>query len=149
MRIINKIARFLYLYLLIFILEAILNLLMDFVFHHLFQYYVPITFGRELKFMSFFVTMRLVYFTIPIIMTHIFLIDFLNRNILYKPLIFSIINMVSYNVLFVIFRAEFRNRDFAEFSIMCIFCFVSPIILGRFVFFRKTMNNLYNKQKEE
>lgn len=143
----NKVMKFLILYFNLFVIEIlivfIVLVLIDF-----FQYGADLFYIKKAIFgvglMNFW---RLLFYGLPFIMLYFLLFKYFESIKLYKPLLFSLFNLLIYVSLSILSRVIWGKNvplppEGIMFWITCISIFISPIILGQIPYFRRLMESL-------
>lgn len=89
---------------------------------------------------------RLLFYSIPLIIIFFVLFKYFNRIEIYKPIVFSIFNVLVFaglNLLYKLHRG-LPTLEFTEsiFWITCISIFLSPLILGQIPYFKRLMESI-------
>lgn len=90
---------------------------------------------------------RVLFYGLPFIILYFLLFKYLGNIKLYKPLLFSIFNLLVYVSLSILSRVIIgKNVPLPPEGLMfwatCIAIFLSPIILGQLPYFKKIMESL-------
>jgi len=90
---------------------------------------------------------RVLFFGLPFIIMYFLLFKYVRNIKLYKPLLFSLFNLLVYVSLSVLSRAIWGKNvplppDEIMFWVTCVAIFLSPIILGQIPYFNKLIVNL-------
>jgi hypothetical protein len=90
---------------------------------------------------------RVLFYGLPFIILYFLLFKYLGNIKLYKPLLFSIFNLLVYVSLSILSRVIIGKNvplppEGLMFWITCIAIFSSPIILGHIPYFKKIMESL-------
>ena len=140
----NKVINFSILYVFLMLLETVISILF-FLVYNLFQGYsyfynsinVPIGW-------SFW---RVLFYGLPFLLLYFLLFRHFENIKLYKPLTFSLFNVLIYVLLSVLSRLIWGKNvplppEGIMFWVTCIAIFISPLILGQIPYFKKLMENL-------
>ena len=143
----NKAINFLFLYISIFLLEIVLCFFLILIFD-----------GFSLKDGNFYLNRawygtglwnfwRVLFYGLPFIILYFLLFKYVVNIKLYKPLLFSIFNLIVYVVLSVLSRVIWGKNvplppEGIMFWITCVAIFLSPLILGKVAYFRNQMETL-------
>ena len=143
----NKAINFLILYISIFLLEIVLCFFLILIFD-----------GFSLKDGNFYLNRawygtgiwnfwRVLFYGLPFIILYFLLFKYVVNIKLYKPLLFSIFNLIVYVVLSVLSRVIWGKNvplppEGIMFWITCVAIFLSPLILGKVAYFRNRMETL-------
>jgi hypothetical protein len=142
----NKLINFSILYVSLFVLE-ILIVFISLVLIALIQY------GPDLFFIKgawhatgLWNFWRILFYGLPFVVLYFLLFKYVENLKLYKPLLFSLFNLLIYVLLSVVSRIIWGNNvplppEGMMFWITCISIFLSPIILGQLTYFKKTMKS--------
>lgn len=143
----SKIIKFLILYINLFIVEIlfvfIVLMLIDFIQYGIDVFYIrKAFFGTGLG--SFW---RVLFYGLPFIILYFLLFKYFGNIKLYKPLLFSLFNLLVYVLLSVLSRVIWGKNvplppEGIMFWITCISIFLSPIILGQISYFRRLMESI-------
>lgn len=143
----NKLTNFLTLYFSLFIVEIILIftllLIIEFPqYDFRLSYIKSATYGTGL--MNFW---RLLFFGLPFLILYFLLFKYFGNIKLYKPLIFSLFNLLVYVSLSVLSRVIWGKNvplppEGIMFWVTCIAIFLSPLTLGQVPYFKKLMESL-------
>lgn len=138
----SKIISFIVLYISLFIIETISSFLM------IFLYSIP---DSHIKGSFDVATLwnfwRVLFYGLPFIILYFLLFKYVGNIKLYKPLLFSIFNLIVYVVLSVLSRVIWGKNvplppEGIMFWITCVAIFLSPLILGKVAYFRNRMETL-------
>lgn len=91
---------------------------------------------------------RGLFYGLPFVLLYFLLFKYVGNIKLYKPLLFSLFNLLIYISLSVFSRIIWGKNiplppDGIMFWITCISIFLSPMILGQVPYFKKLMEGLY------
>lgn len=90
---------------------------------------------------------RVLFYSIPFTIVYVLLFKYFRNIKLYKPLLFSLFNLLVYVTLSVLSRVILGNNiplppEGIMFWITCISITLSPLILGQIPYFKKLTENL-------
>lgn len=90
---------------------------------------------------------RVLFFGLPFIILYILLFKHVGNIKLYKPLLFSLFNLLVYVSLSILSRVIWGKNvplppEGIMFWVTCIAIFLSPLILGQIPYFKKLMESL-------
>ncbi len=139
----NKVISFLILYVSLFIIETIgcfLIVLFYFIFDSL-------DFKGSFDSATLWNFWRVLFYGLPFIILYFLLFKYVGNIKLYKPLLFSLFNLLVYVVLSVLSRVIWGKNvplppEGIMFWITCISIILSPLILGQVPYFKKLMESL-------
>lgn len=140
----NKIVNFSVLYGCLILMETVISILF-FLLYNLFQGYnyfynsinVPIGWNFW----------RLLFYGLPFLILYFSLFRYFGKKKLYKPLLFSIFNLLVYVGLSVLSIVIWGKNvplppEGILFWVTCVAIFLSPLILGQLLYFKKIMESL-------
>jgi len=92
---------------------------------------------------------RLLFYGLPFILLYLLFFKYFKKINLYKPLLFSLFNLLIYVSLSNLSTIIWGNNvplppEGIMFWLTCLSIFLSPIILGRIPYFKKIMESLLN-----
>lgn len=140
----NKVAKFSILYGCLFLLETVISILF-FLLYNLFQGYnyfynsINVPIGWNLW--------RVLFYVLPFLLLYFLLFKYFGNIKLYKPLLFSIFNLLTYVTFSILSRVIWGKNvplppDGILFWVTCVAIFLSPLILGQIPYFQKLMESL-------
>lgn len=137
----NKVISFLILYVSLLIIETVSCFLIV-LFYFIFE---SIDFKGSFDAAILWNLWRIIFYGIPFILLYFLLFKYFERIKLYKPLLFSLFNLLIYVLLSILSRVIVGKNvplppEGMMFWITCIAIFLSPIILGRIPYFRRLMD---------
>jgi hypothetical protein len=90
---------------------------------------------------------RVLFYGLPFLILYFLLFKYMGNIKLYKPLLFSIFNLLVYASLSILSRVIIGKNvplppEGIMFWITCVAIFVSPLIIGQIPYFRRLMERL-------
>jgi hypothetical protein len=139
----SKIIGFIVLYLSLFIIETIGCFLMV-LFYFIFD---TLDFKGSFDSATLWSFWRVLFYGLPFIVLYLLLFRYIKNIKLYKPLLFSLFNLLIYVSLSVLSRVIWGKNvplppEGIMFWVACIAIFLSPLILGQIPYFKKIMKVL-------
>lgn len=143
----NKVVSFLALYISLFVVEIFI-VFTALIIVALFQYGFDLFFikgaWRDTGLWSFW---RVLFFGLPFLILYFLLFKYVENIKLYKPLLFSLFNLLVYVSLSILSRVIWGKNvplppEGIMFWITCIAIFLSPLILGQLPYFKKLTESL-------
>jgi hypothetical protein len=143
----NKVLSFSALYISLFIVEIIIffiSLVLVAVFQYGFDFFFIKGAWRDTGLWNFW---RVLFYGLPFIILYFLLFKYVGNIKLYKPLLFSLFNLLIYILLSVLSRVIWGKNvplppEGIMFWITCISIILSPLILGQVPYFKKLMESL-------
>ncbi|MEY4149461.1 MAG: hypothetical protein RL555_65 [Bacteroidota bacterium] len=143
----NKAVGFALLYISLFIVEILIvfmSLVLVVLFQHGFDLFFIKGAWRDTGLWNFW---RVLFYGLPFVILYFILFKYFDNIKLYKPLLLSLFNLSVYFTLSVLSRVIWgKNVPLPPAGIMfwitCIAIFLSPLILGQILYFKKLMESL-------
>lgn len=143
----NKAVGFALLYISLFIVEILIvfmSLVLVVLFQHGFDLFFIKGAWRDTGLWNFW---RVLFYGLPFVILYFILFKYFDNIKLYKPLLLSLFNLSVYFTLSVLSRVIWgKNVPLPPAGIMfwitCIAIFLSPLILGQILYFKKLMQSL-------
>jgi hypothetical protein len=139
----SKMINFVVLYVSLFIIETI-GCFLVVLFYFIFE---SLDFKGSFDSATLWNFWRVLFYGIPFIILYFLLFKYVGNIKLYKPLLFSLFNLVVYVGLSVLSRVIWGKNvplppEGIMFWITCVSIILSPLILGQIPYFKKLMESL-------
>ncbi len=139
----SKMINFVVLYVSLFIIETI-GCFLVVLFYFIFE---SLDFKGSFDSATLWNFWRVLFYGIPFIILYFLLFKYVGNIKLYKPLLFSLFNLVVYVGLSVLSRVIWGKNvplppEGIMFWITCVSIILSPLILGKIPYFKKLMESL-------
>lgn len=133
----NKFIFFLKLYFFIFLLESLIS------YFALLFYFSDADYRGCFRAVAMWDLWRLIFYGLPFIIFYFLFFKYVGNIKQYKPLLFSIFNLLAYVSFSVLSKVIWRNVPLPPEGIMfwiaCISIIISPLILGQILYFKNIM----------
>lgn len=136
----NKIINFSILYISLFLVE-ITGCFLIVLFYYIFESFdIKGSFDAAILWNLW----RILFYGIPFIILYFLLFKYFGKIELYKPLLFSLFNLLIYVLLSILSRVIWGKNvplppEGIMFWVTCVSIFISPIVLGQLPYFKKLM----------